>query len=114
MSDELPQGAAKALLNYKQNIEWGTLGISYAFSSAASALTLIKSYLVEGKKVPWWLVINSALISGLLAVVVVAWMHDYDTSLSKKIAIAIMCGFSGDALLRALITKFVKTVKSSP
>jgi hypothetical protein len=114
MNEELPQGAAKALISYKQTVEWGTLGLAYAFSSFASALVLIKSYLVEGKKVSWWLVLNSALISGLLSVVVVAWMHDYDTSLSKKIAISIMCGFSGDVLLRALITKFINSIKASP
>ncbi len=106
------QAATKALLGYKQSVEWGTLGLAYAFSSAASALVLIKSYLTEGVKPNWWLVLNSALISGLLSVVVVAWMSDYDASLSKKIAISIMCGFSGDALLRALLTKFMKAINS--
>lgn len=104
--------ATRALLDYRQGVEWTQLGLAYAFSSASSALVLIKSYLVENKRPSWWLVLNSAMISGLLSVVVVAWMQDYETALSKKIAISILCGFSGDALLRALVTKFLKVFKT--
>lgn len=103
--------AAKALLDYKQSVEWTNLSIAYIFSSAASALVLIKGYLVENRRPAWALVLTSAMISGLLSVVVIAWMQDYEAALGKKIAIAILCGFSGDALLRAVISRFIKAVK---
>jgi hypothetical protein len=105
-------GAAKALFQLKQSVDWATLSLSFAFSSTSSALILLKSYLVENKRPPWWLVLNSAMISGLLSIVVIAWMQDYEASLTKKIAISILCGFSGDSLLRAMVTRLLKLVKN--
>lgn len=104
--------AAKALLQFKQAVDWVTLALSFGFSSASSALVLIKGYLIDNKKPSWAIILNSAMISGLLSVVVIAWMQDYETSLTKKIAISIMCGFSGDSLLRAVVTRFLKLVKN--
>jgi biotin transporter BioY len=65
----------------------------------------------EGGSPGWKETTSSCIVSGMVATAIGALLMDYGISPLKLVFVSIMCGFSGDIIIRVAARRFVAFVK---
>ena len=111
------QPAAEAVKLWQQigitQVDVLTLGLAFILGGFTSAIWTWRMSLVGGRNPTIFEVVSSALVSGVIAFGFGCGLVYYGVPLLPNMLVSVMCGFSGDSLVRLAIFLFNKIVVGS-